>query len=636
MKTPITALLLSVIIGVELPAAQSPSRELAERFFRPSDFTQVDLSPDGTHLSYLITKSNGLHTLGVLEVATGQVRTAGRDKDGHVMQALWLDAENLIAAYRQTGVSNGLITLPRDTLVGRMVVDYATQILSVPRATPTQPWVHYRFGMLAGLQIDGLGKLSPKKMDKDRNLIRVLEAPTLEAMTWLKDADGELRGCMVEEKGTTKVHWRPDLAKKDWTLIPFDWKNARPLVFNRKGELLVIASEGEKAHGLHLLDPGRGQLGPCLYRDEQQNIQNPTIFLSARGSGLAGARYDRERAISVWFDPAMRGLQEFVDRQIPGANNLIMDWDDAQSVFLILSTHAQKPGTLLVLDLKTRKLKALGEAHPAVDPKTLAPTQAVPFTSRDGLKFQSYLTVPRGASAEKPAPLVVFVAQRPWERAMEGYDATAQWLAAQGFACLRSDQRGSPDLPGNSGLTRVADLRGAVRDRIDAVHAAVKTGLVDPKRIALVGSYLGARVALGAIGEEPSLFKCAVLINGAYDQDSYLDYLGRIAPGLLRAIQTQVKTVPAAGEAFRGLKPIDTLTGLTLATLITYDAPINEVARNGSWEAWTDRGSRFLSRHFKNAGATNVMKPISDEHGDVFDRQVTMMAGVGDFLKEKL
>ncbi len=168
------------------------------------------------------------------------------------------------------------------------------------------------------------------------------------------------------------------------------------------------------------------------------------------------------------------------------------------------------------------------------------------------------------------------------------------------------------------------------------MHAAVKTGLVDPKRIALVGSYLGARVALGAIGEEPALFKCAVLINGAYDQESYLDYLGRIAPRLRQSIQTQIKTVPSAAEAFRGLKSIDTLSGLTLAALITYDAPINEVAKTHTWEAWTDRGSRIVTRHFNKAGASTVLKPISDEHGEPFDRQVTMMAGVGDFLKEKL
>lgn len=637
---PKVVLLLFLVGCAALPAAEKAGRVLAEKFFRPSDFTRVALSPDGTHVSYLVTKPNTLHTLGLLEIATGKIRTAGRDKDDHVMQALWLDAENLIVAYRQKGnrTSNLLITMPRATLEGRMVVDYATQILSVPRNAPAQPWIHYRFGMLAGLQIDGLGKLSPKKEGKDRNLIRVLEAPTLDAMAWLKDPDGELRGCVTYAKdgAVAKVHWRPDLAKTDWVAIPFDWKTTRPLVFNRKGEMLVTAVEDQKSQGLHLLDPTRGQLGPCLYRDEQQNIHDPQVFFSARGTGLAGVRYDRDRPVTVWFDPAMRGLQEFVDRQLPSVTNEIMGWDDAQSVFLIHSSGDEKPGTLLALDLKTRKLKALGEAYPAVEAKALAPTQVVRFTTRDGLDFQGFLTLPRSTTAERPAPLVVFISERPWERAMAGYSAMAQWLADNGFACLRSDQRGSPDFPGEAGLARAADLRGAARDRLDGVHAALKTGLIDPQRVAVVGSYLGARVALGAIGEEPALFRSAVLINGAYDQETYLDYLKENSPSLHRAVEQQIRTSPAAAESFRGLKPIGDLSGLKMATLLTYDAPIDDVAKNGTWASWTHRGSAFVSRAFKKAGAANEVRPISDEHGEAFDRHVTLMAGVGEFLKEKL
>ena len=627
---------LIAVFAVGLSAATPASQvALAEKFFRPPDFTRAVLSPDGTHVAYLIAKPNNLHALGLLEIATGAVRTAGRDKEDHVMQVTWLDADNLFVTYRLRGAvgRTRMVTMRRDTLEGDIVVDYPTQIAGVPRHTPTQPWITFNDGGTpAAVQIDGLGKLSPRKTGRERNLIRALEGPNRDVTHWLKDPDGEIRGC-ISRKGDEpiKVFWRPDPAKSEWALIPFDWKSAWPHIFNRQGQLVVVAAAGHKTTGVYYLDPASGKLGECLHRDEQQNLNNMTMLLTAKGDGIAGLRYDRERIIFVWRDAGLRGLQEFLDRQLPGMHNVVLDWDQSQSVFLLHSGSEQKPGSLLALDLKTRKMKNLGAAYPAVDAKTLAPTRVLDFTTRDGLKFNGYLTVPSGASAERPAPLVLVVPESPWERATARYSPMAQWLAANGFACLRADQRGGTDFPEDVGLARAADLRGAARDRLDAVRAAIQTGVVDAKRIAVLGLDLGARIALGAIAEEPGLFRCAALVNGAYDRGMYVDRLAAVNPNAHAAVQRQIKASPSAGW----VPPIDELKDLRMAVLLTYDAPIDEVAKPHTWPARLDLQSRWVQRDFKKAGAAVELRPMTDA-GETFDRLVQRMAGVGAFLKEKL
>ncbi len=55
------------------------------------------------------------------------------------------------------------------------------------------------------------------------------------------------------------------------------------------------------------------------------------------------------------------------------------------------------------------------------------------------------------------------------------------------------------------------------QDITDASKAMIASGLVDPRRIAIMGGSFGGFLALKGVVDEPELYRCAVTISGVYD-----------------------------------------------------------------------------------------------------------------------
>ena len=134
--------------------------------------------------------------------------------------------------------------------------------------------------------------------------------------------------------------------------------------------------------------------------------------------------------------------------------------------------------------------------------------QRMTFDS-DGLKLSGVVHVPDGHKAGERRPAIVM---------MHGFGANKsggpEWVCGQfeswGYVALRFDYRGCGDSEGERGrviaMEEVADARNAV------TYLAARPE-VDPQRIALAGSSLGAGVAVHAAGIDPRV-AAVILENG--------------------------------------------------------------------------------------------------------------------------
>ena len=123
--------------------------------------------------------------------------------------------------------------------------------------------------------------------------------------------------------------------------------------------------------------------------------------------------------------------------------------------------------------------------------------------SRDGLKLHSYLTLPVGLPS-KNLPMVLFVHGGPWGRDGWGYNPMAQWFANRGYAALQVNFRGSTGY-GKKFLNAGNKEWGKKMhdDLIDAVDWAVKQGIADPKRVAIIGGSYGGYATLAGVDLHP-------------------------------------------------------------------------------------------------------------------------------------
>ena len=127
----------------------------------------------------------------------------------------------------------------------------------------------------------------------------------------------------------------------------------------------------------------------------------------------------------------------------------------------------------------------------------------------------------RSTATQGPQPCVLVPHGGPHAACVAGFVPTLAWLAAQGYAVLQVNYRGSigygqADL--NSLLGRAG--RQDVDDCIACLDAVVAAGLVDPARTAVVGGSHGGFLAAHLIGQFPKRFYSAVMRNPVTDISS--------------------------------------------------------------------------------------------------------------------
>jgi dipeptidyl aminopeptidase/acylaminoacyl peptidase len=225
---------------------------------------------------------------------------------------------------------------------------------------------------------------------------------------------------------------------------------------------------------------------------------------------------------AVGFDPGMP-FWKVVDVSVqpdfdalaqvaPGAFTVISR-DRADSTWLVAYTHDQGSVRYYRWDRTARMAHFMFSAQPTLDSAALAPMKAVEFPARDGLLLRAYLTRP--LDAQGPGALVLFVHGGPWTRDFWGFNPTAQWLANRGYSVLQVNYRGSDGF--GKAFLHAGDKEWGKKmhtDLIDGVDWAVKTGIADPKRLAIFGGSYGGYAALAGATFTPDVFCAAVDLFG--------------------------------------------------------------------------------------------------------------------------
>ena len=138
----------------------------------------------------------------------------------------------------------------------------------------------------------------------------------------------------------------------------------------------------------------------------------------------------------------------------------------------------------------------------------------VSFRARDGLTIHGYLTLPPGVEA-KNLPLVLNVHGGPWARDSWGYRALPQFFANRGYAVLSVNFRGSTGF--GKAFTNAGDFEWGRKmhdDLIDGIEWAVKQGIAQADKVAIMGGSYGGYATLAGLTMTPDEFACGVDIVG--------------------------------------------------------------------------------------------------------------------------
>src|SRR5438046_9374205 len=166
-----------------------------------------------------------------------------------------------------------------------------------------------------------------------------------------------------------------------------------------------------------------------------------------------------------------------------------------------------------LVDRRTKEKRLLGRSQMVQFADSLAPTEPIALSVRDGLRLHGYLTRPPGFGA--PGPVVLLVHGGHWFRDSWGYSSVVQFIANRGYRVRQVNYRGSTGYGRAFRELAVGEYAGKMHDDlIDAVGWAVAGGVADPARVAIYGGSYGGYAALVGMTFTPDVFACGVDIVG--------------------------------------------------------------------------------------------------------------------------
>jgi len=160
----------------------------------------------------------------------------------------------------------------------------------------------------------------------------------------------------------------------------------------------------------------------------------------------------------------------------------------------------------------------------------LAKMRSVIIKSRDGLDLVGYYTLPLGSDNDNdgipnhPLPMVFTPHGGPWWRDFWGYNSWHQWLANRGYAVLSVNFRASTGF--GKAFVNAGDREWGgkiIEDQVDAVQWAIRTGLADSRRVAVMGGSFGGYSTLAGLTFTPELFACGVDLVGVVNLVTWIE-----------------------------------------------------------------------------------------------------------------
>ena len=531
-------------------SAAAPAPVPAERFFQHPTTLGAKLSPSGQRVALMTSGGNGRVALFVLDLGpTPAGRRVAAFSSADVVRFDWVGDDRLVygLADLQAGSredyerGSGLFGVDADgnhavSLIRRMhaafvgngeqrseALDVSHALLHVPQP---QPGVEAGWVVVGGHEFRGrdLAGIHPMWLNTRNGATRPMLLPGAprSVVRWMFDSKGEARLAVAVADGHHEVHWRPP-GEKAWkkladldALQPAWW----PHSVTDDGALYVVRAEGAAGENvLTRFDFQAMAPGEPVVKTPGFDFDG-WLLGGEPGKQARGVHVKADAEADVWFDAAMKQVQEAVDKRLPGRTNGIdcRRCGQPDMVALVHSRSDHDPGRWLLYDAARGSFQPLATAMEGIEPRRMAAVDFQRIQARDGRELPVWLTLPPGLPQGQAAPAVVLVHGGPWVRGGRwAWEPMSQFLASRGYLVI------APDFRGSMGYGQAHFKAGwkqwglAMQDDVaDALLWARQQGLADG-RACIAGASYGGYATLMGLARHGELYKCGIAWVGVTD-----------------------------------------------------------------------------------------------------------------------
>jgi dipeptidyl aminopeptidase/acylaminoacyl peptidase len=492
-----------------------------ELFFGNPEISGAQVSPDGRWISFLKPYKD---TRNVWVKRVGDPYTAAKlltnDTKRPVTQYFWSrDGKYVLYAQDQLGDENynvyavdpssspaaGQEIPPARNLTAAKSVRAA--IYSVPRNDPDIMYV-------------GLNDRDKAWHDLYRVHISTGEKTLLRKNTerisgWMFDNAGALRlATRTADNGDTEIlRVDPNGFTQVYSCNVFE--GCGPIRFNKDNSKVYMQTNkgATDLTRLVLFDPV-AKTEQVVESDPLNRVDFGNASFSDLTDELVATSYDDERTRIYWKNKDWEKDYNIIKSKLPDKEINLTSFTTDERIWMIVASSDREPGERYIFDRNSKKLTFQYRIFDKLPREALAPEKPISYTSTDGLTVPAYLTLPVGV-APKNLPLVVYPHGGPWGRDSWGYSPIAQFLANRGYAVLQPNFRASTGY-GKKFLNAGNNEWGQkMQDDItNGVRYLIAQGIVDPKRVGIMGGSYGGYATLAGLAFTPDVYAAGVSIVG--------------------------------------------------------------------------------------------------------------------------
>jgi dienelactone hydrolase len=335
---------------------------------------------------------------------------------------------------------------------------------------------------------------------------------------WVIDEKGQI--VAVSEHDRQSGNWKVMLPDSTKTVASGHARYGFSLVGlgRMPGTVLIGQDDGEQT--LRELNLSDGSLAELPYTH---------LIFSRTTRLLAGLVTGSEQWHTTMFDPILARHMQSVEKAFAGASLSFNSISTDQSKMVVYVDGAGTTGTWQLVDFNSKQAVPLADAYSGIPEDAVGSVQVVDYRASDGLAIKGILTLPYGSGTASHLPLVVLPHGGPESIDTVGFDWWAQAFASHGYAVFQPNFRGSAGYGAefrNAGFGQWG--RKMQTDISDGVADLAARGVIDPKRVCIVGASYGGYAALAAVTLQHGIYRCAASYAGVSDPGDMLQYTAKI------------------------------------------------------------------------------------------------------------
>ena len=474
-------------------------------FFRNPERTDYAISPNGKYLSFLAPYKGRLNVF-LQEISGGEPQRLTNVTERDIAKYLWGNDRTILYIKDNAGDENfHLYSVFTDGSGSKDLTPF-----DGVRVNIVDELEDYDSEILIELNKRNPEFFDVYRLNFETGEMKVAAENPGNVSGWGTDHKGTIRIAVTTDGVNNGIMYRDSAEDEFKTIITTNFRQMlSPLFFTFDDKNIYASSNlGRDKAAIVEYDIKNNKELSVLFEHPEVDVN--ILKYSKKRKVLTVIPAYTHRIERVILDDEIRRIYEKLEKELAGYEITIVDTDDNEEKYIVAAYNDRTTGSYHIYDKSTDSITKINDVSPWINEEQMSEMKPVTFTSRDGLKLNGYLTLPKGKEP-KDLPVVLNPHGGPWARDYWGFNPEVQFLASRGYAVLQINFRGSVGYGREFWESSFKQWGRKMQDDLtDGVKWLEDQGIADPKRVAIYGGSYGGYAVLAGLAFTPDIYACGV------------------------------------------------------------------------------------------------------------------------------